>query len=88
MLNGKSVGLVVDPKLIDLEKNVTIGDPTKLHTFTSYRLQKDSPLIGAGVDSRSLFGLDPDEKDFYGNSIPQGKSFDIGVHEIPLEPQE
>ena len=88
MLNGKPVGTVVDPKLIDIGNNVTVGDPTKLHTLTAYQLQKDSPLIDAGVDPRSLFGLDPGEKDFYGNSIPQGKNFDIGAHEIPLEPQE
>ena len=85
MLNGKPVGLVVDPKLIDMGKSVTVGDPTKLHTLTAYRLQKDSPLIDAGLDLRSLFGIDPGKRDFYGTSIPQGKAYDIGAHEIILE---
>jgi hypothetical protein len=85
VLNGKPVGLVVDPKLIDIGNNVTIGDPAKLHTFKAYKLQKDSPLIDAGIDLRSRFGIDPGEKDFYGNHIPQGKGFDIGAHEIVLE---
>ncbi|MGD8499443.1 MAG: right-handed parallel beta-helix repeat-containing protein [Phycisphaerales bacterium] len=85
MLDGKPVGLFVDPKLMDLGKSITIGDPTKLHTLTAYRLQKDSPLIDAGLDLRSLFGIDPGNRDFYGNPIPQGKGYDIGAHEIILE---
>ncbi len=85
MLNGKPVGLVVDPKLSDLGKAVTVGEPTKLHTLAAYRLQKGSPLIDAGLDLRSLFGIDPGSRDFYGNSIPQGKAYDIGAHEVTLE---
>jgi len=85
MLNGKPVGLAIDPKLTDLGTNATVGDPTKLHTLTAYRLQKDSPLIGAGLDLRSLFGIDPGDRDYFGNSIPQGKGCDVGAHEIVLE---
>ncbi len=85
MLNGKPVGLVVDPKVTELGSNVTAGDPTKLHILTAYRLQKNSPLIDAGLDLRSLFGIDPGKRDFYGTSIPQGKAYDIGAHEIILE---
>lgn len=82
MLNGKPVGLVVDPKVTELGSNVTVGDPTKLYTLTAYRLQESSPLIDAGLDLRSLFGIDPGDRDFFGNSIPQGKGYDIGAHEI------
>lgn len=82
MLNGKPVGLVVDPKVTELGSNVTVGDPTKLNTLTAYRLQKNSPLIDAGLDLRSLFGIDPGKRDFYGTSIPQGKAYDIGAHEF------
>jgi hypothetical protein len=82
MLNGKPVGLAVDPRVTNLVKSPTIGDPTKLHILTVYRLQKDSPLIDAGLDLRSLFGIDPGNRDFFGNSIPQGKAYDIGAHEI------
>ena len=85
MLNGKPMGMVVDPKLIEFGNNVTIGDPTKLHKLNAYQLQKDSPLIDAGLDLRSQFGIDPGDRDFYGNPIPSGKGFDIGAHEFPLE---
>ncbi|MHC4538866.1 MAG: right-handed parallel beta-helix repeat-containing protein [Planctomycetota bacterium] len=86
MLNGKPMGMVVDPKLTDIGPSVTIGDPAKLHTLNAYQLQKDSPLIDAGLDIRSLFAIDPGSRDFYGNPIPSGKSFDIGAHETPWEP--
>jgi hypothetical protein len=85
MLNGKPVGIVVDPKVKELGSNVTVGDPTKLHTLPAYRLQKNSPLIDAGLDLRSLFGIDTGDRDFFGNSIPQGKAYDIGAHEIISE---
>jgi hypothetical protein len=85
MLNGKPVGMAVDPRVTNLGRSPTIGDPTKLHTLTAYRLQKDSPLIDAGLDLRSLFGIEPGNRDFIGNSIPQGKAYDIGAHEIILE---
>jgi hypothetical protein len=85
MLNGNPVGMVVDPKVTNLGSNPTIGDTAKLHTLVAYRLQKDSPLIDAGLDLRSLFGIDPGNRDFYGNPIPQGKGYDIGAHEIILE---
>jgi hypothetical protein len=82
MLSGKPVGLVVDPKVTDPGKSPSIDDPTKLHTLTAYQLQKNSPLIDAGLDLRVLFGIDPGNRDFFGNSIPQGKGYDIGAHEI------
>jgi hypothetical protein len=85
MLNGKPVGIVVDPKVTELGSNVTVGDPTKLYTLTAYRLQESSPLIDAGLDLRSLFGIDLGDRDFFGNSIPQGKGYDIGAHEIILK---
>lgn len=82
MLNGKPVGLAVDPRVTNLGKSPTISDPTKLHTLSAYRLEKDSPLVDAGLDLRSLFGIDPGNRDFLGSSIPQGKAYDIGAHEV------
>ncbi|HUU28477.1 MAG TPA: hypothetical protein VM123_11755 [archaeon] len=82
MLSGKPVGLVVDPQLTDPGKSPSIDDPTKLHTLTAYQLQKDSPLVDAGLDLRSLFDIHPGGRDFYGNSIPQGKGYDVGAHEL------
>ena len=85
ILNGKPVGMVVDPKLIDIGNSDTIGDTTNLHTLTAYQLQKDSPLVDAGIELQSHFGINPGNRDFYGNPIPRGKGFDIGAHEIPCK---
>jgi len=85
MLNGNPVGIVIDPKVTNLGSNPTIGDPAKLRTLVAYRLQKGSPLIDAGLNLRSLFGIDPGNRDFFGNPIPQGKGYDIGAHELILE---
>ena len=85
MLNGKPVGMVVDPKVTNLGKSPTIGDPTKLATLAAYKLQENSPLIDAGLDLRSLLRMDPGDRDFFGNPIPQGKGYDIGAHEIVLK---
>lgn len=85
MLNGESVGLVVDPEVTNLGESPTVGDPTTLPALSVYRLRENSPLIDAGLDLRRLFGIDVGKRDFYGNPIPQGKGFDIGAHEIVLE---
>jgi len=85
MLNGKTVGSVVDPRLTGMGKSITIGDPAKLPTLGAYELQEKSPLIDAGLDLRSLFGIEPGNRDFFGNSIPQGKGYDIGAHEIIIK---
>jgi hypothetical protein len=37
-----------------------------------YQLREGSPAIGAGLDLRKLFGLDPGPVDFYGTALPQG----------------
>ena len=55
ILNGKPVGMVVDPKLIDIGNSDTIGDPSNLHTLTAYQLQKDCPLVDAGIEPQSHF---------------------------------
>jgi len=79
-VDGKVVGRYVDPLL---QKNGTglLTDPTKLPGLPEYQLLPGSPAIDSGLDLRSLFGLDPGPKDFYGNPLPAGKFLDIGAHE-------
>jgi len=83
MLNGQPVGLAVDPEVTNLGESPVVGDPATLHTLRAYRLQENSPLIDAGLDLQRLFGIDVGKRDFYGNSIPQGKGYDVGAHESP-----
>jgi hypothetical protein len=82
ILDGKPTGLIVDPRMMDPRKSAIFGNPLNLQTSTAYHLRKDSPLIDAGLDLRTLFGIDPGKRDFWGNPIPQGKGYDIGAHEV------
>jgi hypothetical protein len=81
--NGKGVGFEVDPKLVNPGGGGTIGDAHKLSTLKAYQLQKSSPLIDAGLDIKSLLGIDVGKHDYYGTEIPSGGKFDIGAHEFP-----
>jgi hypothetical protein len=76
------VGRYVDPLLRKDEPGL-LTDPMKLKTLAAYNLLAGSPAIDTGLDLRKQFNLDPGKKDFYGNSLPQGKNLDVGAHEFP-----
>jgi hypothetical protein len=69
MLNGGAVGLNVNPLLTAPGSGGTIGNADNLGTLGAYVLQSSSPLIGAGLNLKSL-GTDPGAVDFYGNPVP------------------
>jgi peptidoglycan/LPS O-acetylase OafA/YrhL len=66
-VQGRDVGLSLDPKL--------------QVSALSTRLRGDSPLIDAGLDLRSLFGVEPGTRDLDGTPLPQGSGYDIGAIE-------
>ncbi|MBX7257627.1 MAG: right-handed parallel beta-helix repeat-containing protein [Candidatus Hydrogenedentes bacterium] len=76
-------GLELDPRLIQPGVGPTIGDPRKLPTLTAYKLKSGSPVIGKGLDLKTLFGIDVGARDYYGGPIPAGNGFSIGAHESP-----
>ena len=80
-LAGNPVGLFVNPQLADARAEPTLGDPEKLETLTAYQLQTGSPLINAGLNLTEQ-GLEVGSRDFYGTTLPQGTTFDIGAHEV------
>src|SRR5207247_5977493 len=45
----------------------------------SYKLQSTSPMINAGLNLASLFGVSTGGKDFWGNATPVGGAYDIGA---------
>lgn len=81
LYNGHVTGLHLDPRLESPGSGLTIGDPHRLITLTAYKALPKSPLINAALNLKVLFGIDPGSQDFYGNSIPQGSDYDMGVHE-------
>ena len=80
-LDGNDVGFECDPCLVDVGNGGTIGDPCNLASLTAYKLLSNSPLIDAGLDLQSEFGIDPGVRDYYGTAIPIGDQYDAGADE-------
>ena len=80
-LGDSDVGFEVDPKLTNPGGGGTIGNPYLLSTLDAYRLQESSPLIDAGLDLRTVFGIEPGKHDFYRNALPQGRKLNVGAAE-------
>jgi hypothetical protein len=82
MVNGEIVGMYVDPMFLNPGKSKGT-DPLMLASITDYQVKDDSKVIDAGLDLKMLFDIDPGQHDYFGNSIKQGKTFDMGVFEKP-----
>jgi hypothetical protein len=52
-----------------------------MKNLTAYQLQPGSPMIDAGLALNTAFGVNPGPIDFFGNTLPQGTSYDIGANE-------
>lgn len=76
-VDGDLAGFTVDPKLVlpdDLSE--LPRDPRQLRNMPFYRLQADSPCIGAGTAIE-----DNGASDFFGNPVPPNRRPSLGVHE-------
>ncbi len=80
-LNNKPVGMNKDPLLTYVRSSEKLTDPTKIRQLYEYMLQSGSPCIDAGINLSEVFDINPGGLDFFGNKLPQGKKYDIGVHE-------
>lgn len=83
LYNGQVTGLHLDPRLESPGNGLTIGDPHRLANLRAYKALPESPLINTAINLKALFGHHPGNQDFYGNSIPEGNDYDVGVHESP-----
>lgn len=81
-LGGRLVGLFRDP-LLHRTGPALLTDPNELHALADFRLLPGSPAIGAGLDLRAQFGIDPGPADFFGNPLPRKGPLSIGAHEPP-----
>jgi len=68
-------GKYIDPKLIK-PGTATLTNPRKLTTLEAYKLQPNSPCIGAGLEIKDNGG-----RDFWGNKVPEGQKPTIGACE-------
>jgi hypothetical protein len=79
-LNGISTGYQGDPKLTKAGYGGTFGNADNLKNLTAYKLQSSSPLINKGVSPPTY--LSTATKDFFGDSLPKGGKYDIGIDEV------
>ena len=80
MVNGVASGYQGDPKLTAAGAGGTIGNADKLRNLLAYKLSTDSPLINRGVAPPTF--LSSTMTDFYGDVLPKGGKYDIGVDEV------
>jgi hypothetical protein len=80
-VNGKPVGINQDPLLTFVINGEKLTDPTKILQLQEYMLQAGSPCIDAGINLTKSFQINPGNFDFFGNRLPQKKTYDIGAHE-------
>lgn len=78
---AKDTGISADPLLGHPGHGGTLDDADQLEALSAYRLRPGSPLIGAAVDLRALYGIDVGKRDFRGNKLPLGAEYDIGACE-------
>jgi len=79
-----NVGFSADPQLANPGGGTTIGNADLLGTLTAYQLQTYSPMCEAGLNLPALFGINVGMKDYYGNAVPNGLTFDVGAHDAQL----
>lgn len=65
---GVNVALTVDPTLLAPGAGGTIS-PASLATLNAYQLLPGSPMINAGINLVTQYGIDIGTQDFYGNAI-------------------
>jgi hypothetical protein len=78
-LDGVSTGFEGDPKLVAAGRGGTFGNADNLSRLTAYKLQSGSPVVNKGVSQGGT--LSAVTQDFWGDSLPKGGRYDIGVDE-------
>ena len=78
-LAGKDVGSSGAPKFAGSSGDSVLLNASQRTTLTRYKLSLDSPLVGAGLDLKGLFNLDPGELDYWHNKMPRDGRWAIGA---------
>lgn len=81
ILNSQIVGLNVNPQLANMGNGTQLTNPRLLTTLTSYSPSASSPVVNAGLNLLSLFGINTGGVDFIGQATPYGPAYDMGAFE-------
>jgi hypothetical protein len=77
---GKNVGSTGDPLLRGPIPGVSPMEAAKRLAVERFKLRTDSQLVTAGLDIRKLLGIDPGERDYWGNALPKDRPASVGAH--------
>jgi hypothetical protein len=82
-VNGRMAGFYTDPMMSN-PAGFSQGRNLKVTSegVAPFALESNSPLIDHGLDLNQMYNIDPGDADITGNTLPQGKSFDIGALEF------
>lgn len=76
---GVPSGVFADPQLAAAGTGGAVLPGNPVATLAAYALRAGSPAIGAGLDLRTLFGVDPGPIDFAGHPNRVGATYDVGA---------
>jgi hypothetical protein len=79
-LAGKDVGAAGDPLLNAAGRGAIVTVADRRANLDRYGPRKGSPLLESGLDLRSLFQIDPGNRDFWGNTLPKDRLPTPGAH--------
>ncbi len=82
MEKGEMAGMYQDPRLRKDGAGL-IRSPQDLEGLHEYELLPDSPVLGAGINLRVRFGLDPGVRDYFGTALTAGTQSSIGACQGP-----
>src|SRR5439155_17915815 len=80
--NGKLAGTTFQHPLLNIPSNIDITNPYSLEKDPLLLTLCNSALYGKGINIQKMFSVNRGTRDFFGHSIPLGKSFEPGVCEI------
>jgi hypothetical protein len=80
MSGSTKTGYQGDPMLASAGQGGTIGNADSLKSLTAYKLQAGSPLVNKGIAPPTF--LASATLDFYGDALPKGGKYDIGIDEV------
>jgi hypothetical protein len=80
--NGNNnTGINLDPQLININKSPLTVFPKPTDSLNAFHFSQMSPCRNAGLDLKTLFGIDMGTKDFWGNTLKNENTYDIGAYE-------
>ncbi len=77
---GKYYGSLKAFRASGQERNTGV-QANPLFNSPGFKVNPTSPMINRAVNLRSVYGVNPGSRDYYGGPIPVGAGYDIGSHE-------